>query len=328
VARRSVAHGGRLGSALASVSGARAGAVVKRLVKTSLRARPIGDAIRAVAAARGRSLVLVYHRVTAAEPPTHEVVPTVTPMQFRRQLEVIADVGDIVPLDEILGDRDRHSKPRFAITLDDDFATHVEGAFPALIGLGAPATFFLSGRSLHGLGPYWFEQLERLVAERGIETVARVVGVATDRIEDLILACERDPALQARLEVKSPHAPRHLGRHEIQALSDAGMSIGFHTLRHKVLVRLDDQEVVAALTVGRKEIEDVIGRPLVHFAYPHGQADRRTADKAKEAGYEAAWTGRPHAMRRDDDRYLLGRWEPGALDVDDFLVGTAIRLTR
>jgi peptidoglycan/xylan/chitin deacetylase (PgdA/CDA1 family) len=106
------------------------------------------------------------------------------------------------------------------------------------------------------------------------------------------------------------------------------MAIGFHTLSHKVLVRLDDEEVAAALTVGRKEIEDVIGRPLVHFAYPHGKADRRTADKAREAGYEAAWTGRPHAIRRGDDRYLLGRWEPGELDVDDFLVGTAIRLSR
>ena len=304
------------------------GAAVKRVVRTSLRARPVRDAVRAIAALRGRSLVFVYHRVTATEPPRHEVVPTVTPMLFRRQLEALADVGDIVPLDEIVRGRDRHSKPRFGITLDDDFATHFEDAFPALIGLGVPATFFLSGRSFHGLGPYWFEQLERLVAERGIEAAARLVGLATDRIEDLIFACERHPALQERLEAESPDAPRHLGRQEIQALSDAGMSIGFHTLRHRILVRLDDEGVVAALTVGRKEIEDVIGRPLVHFAYPHGKADRRTADKAKEAGYESAWTGRPHAMRRGDDRYLLGRWEPGDLDVDDFLVGTAIRLSR
>jgi len=310
------------------VSRPRMGAAVKRLVRTSLRAGPVRDAVRAIAALRGRSLVFVYHRVTAAKLPACVVVPRVSPMLFRRQLEVLADVGDIVSLDEIVRDRHRHARPRFAISLDDDFATHVEGALPALVRLGAPATFFLSGRSLHGLGPYWFEQLERLVADRGIETVARLVGVATDRIEDLIVACERDPALQERLEAESPDAPWHLGRKEIQELSRAGMAIGFHTLSHKVLVRLDDEEVAAALTVGRKEIEDVIGRPLVHLAYPHGKADRRTADMAKEAGYEAAWTGRPHAMRRGDDRYLLGRWEPGGLDVDDFLVGTAIRLSR
>ena len=304
------------------------GAAVKRLVRTSLRARPVRDAVRAIAALRGRSLVFVYHRVTATEPPLYEVVPSVSPTLFQRQLEALADVGDIVPLDEIVRDRDRHSRPRFAITLDDDFATHFEDAFPALIRLGVPATFFLSGRSLHGLGPYWFEQLERLVAERGIEAAARLVGLATDRIEDLIVACERDPALQERLEAESHDAPRHLGRQEIQALSDAGMSIGFHTLRHRILVRLDDEEVVAALTVGRKEIEDVIGRPLGHFAYPHGKADRRTADKTKEAGYEAAWTGRQNALRRGDDQYLLGRWEPGDLGVEDFLAGMAIRLSR
>ena len=310
------------------MSGTRAGAAVKRLVRTSLRAGPIGDAVRAIAAFGGRSLVLVYHRVTAVEPPEHEVVPSVTPMLFRRQLEALADVGKIVPLDEIVRDRDRHSKPRFAITLDDDSATHVEDALPALIELGAPATFFLSGRSLHGLGPYWFEQLERLVAERGIETIARLVGVPTDRIDDVIIACEGDPVVQERLEAEAPDAPRHLGSQEILQLSRAGMAIGFHTLSHKVLVGLDDEEVAAALTDGRKEIEVVIGRPLVHFAYPHGKADRRTADKAREAGYEAAWTGHPHAIRRGDDRYLLGRWEPGELDVDDFVVGTAIRLSR
>jgi peptidoglycan/xylan/chitin deacetylase (PgdA/CDA1 family) len=310
------------------VIGTRGGAAVKRLVRTFLRARPIGDAVRAIAALEGRSLVLVYHRVTAAEPPEHEVVPSVPPMLFRRQLEALADVGNIVPLDEIVRDLDRHSKPRFAITLDDDFATHFEDALPALIELGAPATFFLSGRSLHGLGPYWFEQLERLVAKRGIGTVARLVGVATDRIDDVIRACEIDPALQERLEAEAPNAPRHLGSQEILRLSRAGMAIGFHTLSHKVLVGLDDEEVAAALRAGRKEIEGVIGRPLVHFAYPHGKADRRTANSAREAGYEAAWTGRPHAIRRGDDRYLLGRWEPGELDVDDFLVGTAIRLSR
>jgi peptidoglycan/xylan/chitin deacetylase (PgdA/CDA1 family) len=310
------------------VSGTRAGTAIKRLVRTSLRAGPIGDTVRAIAAFGGRSLVLVYHRVTTAEPPEHEVVPSVTPMLFRRQLEALADVGNIVPLDEIVRDRDRHSKPRFAITLDDDSATHFEVALPALIELGAPATFFLSGRSLHGLGPYWFEQLERLVAERGIEPVARLVGTATDRIEDVILACEVDPALQKRLEAEVPDAPRQLGRQEILQLSRAGMAIGFHTLSHKVLVGLDDEELAEALTAGRKEIEDVIDRQLVHFAYPHGQANPRTAYKAKEAGYEAAWTGHPHAIRRGDDRYLLGRWEPGELDVDDFLVGTAIRLSR
>jgi Arc/MetJ family transcription regulator len=33
-------------------------------------------------------------------------------------------------------------------------------------------------------------------------------------------------------------------------------------------------------------------------------------------------------MRRGDDRYLLGRWEPGRMEVDDLLVATTIRLTR
>ena len=31
----------------------------------------------------------------------------------------------------------------------------------------------------------------------------------------------------------------------------------------------------------------VVGRPVVHFAYPHGKADRRVADIVRNAGYDA-----------------------------------------
>jgi peptidoglycan/xylan/chitin deacetylase (PgdA/CDA1 family) len=106
------------------------------------------------------------------------------------------------------------------------------------------------------------------------------------------------------------------------------MAIGFHTVRHEILTRLDDSGLDAALTEGRGDLEAIVGRPLLHFAYPHGKADRRTADRIRDAGYEAAWTGFPRPMRPRDDQYLLGRWEPGHLDVDDFLVGTAVRLSR
>jgi peptidoglycan/xylan/chitin deacetylase (PgdA/CDA1 family) len=303
-------------------------ASVKRAARRALRSEAVGEAVRAIAALRGRGLVLVYHRVTQTEPSIPEVVPVVPSTLFRHQLETLADVGDIVPLETLLRDRDRHARPRFAITFDDDYVTHVADALPVLRALDARATFFLSGRALHRLGSYWFELLERLLGERGTDAVGRLLGSPTDRIDELIALCERDPTLHEVLADEAVDDPRHLDRSQIESLSDAGMAIGFHTLHHEVLIRLDDEGLDTAVTFGRSELETVVGRPIVHFAYPHWKADRRVADIVRNAGYDAAWTGHPRPMRRGDDRYLLGRWEPGRREVDDLLVETAIRLTR
>jgi peptidoglycan/xylan/chitin deacetylase (PgdA/CDA1 family) len=288
----------------------------------------VGEVVRRIAALRGRSLVLVYHRVVPSEPAAREVVPSVPSSLFRRQLEALAEVGEIAPLEVLVKDRDRHARPRFALTFDDDYVTHVDHALPVLKALDAPATFFLSGRGLHGLGSYWFEVLERLVNSGGVGEISRLLHLRRDGLDALITACENDPTLQKIVEAEDTDVPLHLGPAAIEALSNAGMSVGFHTLHHEILTRLGDDELEEALTLGRRELERIVGRPLSHFAYPHGKADLRTAGKVRDAGFAAAWTGQPQPVRRRDDRYLLGRWEPGRLDVEDFLVGVAVRLTR
>jgi peptidoglycan/xylan/chitin deacetylase (PgdA/CDA1 family) len=299
------------------------------LAKRVLHAGVVREAVRSIAAVRGHSLVLVYHRVAPGEPTAREVVPSVSTELFRRQLEALAEMGEIAPLDVLVQDRDRHARPRFALTFDDDYVTHVDHALPVLKALDAPATFFLSGRALHGLGSYWFEVLERLMDAVGLIEISRLLDVQTDGLAELITACENNPALQQKIvQGQGTDGPSHLDRSHIEALSSAGMAVGFHTLHHEILTRLRDDELEASLNIGRGELERVVGRPLSHFAYPHGKADPRTAAKVRDAGYEAAWTGRPQPMHRRDDRYLLGRWEPGRSDVDDFLVGAAIRLIQ
>jgi hypothetical protein len=64
------------------------------------------------------------------------------------------------------------------------------------------------------------------------------------------------------------------------------------------------------------------------FAYPHGKADLRSAGAVRDGGFDAAFTGRPGATSRGNDRYVIGRWEPGPLRVDDLVVKLAIYLHR
>ena len=300
----------------------------RTLARRALRARPVGDAVRTVAGLGERALVLVYHRIVPHAPSANAIVPTVASDVFRRHVAALADVGEIVPLESLVDGIGRHARPRFALTFDDDHLSHVEHALPILRSLGAPATFFLSGRALNGLGPYWFEVLEREIDGRGLAAVARELSIDADRPEALAVACERDRSLQAWLEDRAGEPGPRLEHGDIEALAAAGMSVGFHTLRHRILPALPPDELEADLVEGREDLEAVVGRRIQLFAYPHGKADPRTAAAVRRADYGAAFTGRPSPVVRGADPYLLGRWEPGGLGVDDLLVGTAIRLTR
>ena len=304
-----------------------AGGGFHALAKRILGVSPVGEVVRRIGALRRRSLVLVYHRIDEDGRPAGQIVPSVPADVFGRQLDALGEVGEIVPLQALLHEARRSARPKFALTFDDDFVTHVDQALPILSDRGVPATFFLSGRSLLGVGSYWFEILEHLIETGGMNEVRRVIGTRVEEAQSVVTACENDPSLQRSIE-ESHDLSHNLDRAGIEALAAADMAIGFHTLRHEILTRLDDSALDAALAQGRKQLEAVVGHPLLHFAYPHGKADRRTANGIRDAGYEAAWTGSPRPMHPRDDPYLLGRWEPGRLAVDDLLVGIAIRLNR
>jgi peptidoglycan/xylan/chitin deacetylase (PgdA/CDA1 family) len=303
---------------------------LKTAGRTAMRHPLARAAAIRVAARRGHGLVLVYHRVRAdGDVPQSEVVPSLGRSRLRAQVEALAELGDIVDLPLLLDPPAGRSRPRFALTFDDDYPQHAAHALPVLRDVGVPGTFFLSGRALHGLGPYWWERLEALVAANGVAEAGRALGVSGDSPQALAAACETSPGARSRLEAIAPRAVEHpLDVDGISALAAAGMTLGFHTLEHRLLPALDGDRLAAALTSGRGELAAVTGRPMTLFAYPHGKADQRVARAAAAAGYAAAWTGWPQPSRVDGDRFLLGRWEPGPLEVDSFRAAVAVRLNR
>jgi peptidoglycan/xylan/chitin deacetylase (PgdA/CDA1 family) len=307
---------------------ASAAASLKRLARRGFRLSVVAGAARRVAAIRGHSLVILYHRILPHGVGQAGIVPTVTPELFIRQIQTLGEIGRIVSLDELLQGSRIGTAPRFALTFDDDYASHVQWVLPALRRLGIPGTFFLSGRTLHGVGAYWFEALEQLIVARGLRQVGALLGMTHANGEALAAACEMDPHLQRIVVRESNDVSAHLREHDIEALVQAGMTIGFHTLDHSVLPELADADLDDAVVRGRDKLAAVVGSPLVLFAYPHGRTDGRVTRKLREAGYIAAWTGRPRPMRPGEDRYLLGRWEPGPVTVDDFVATVSIRLNR
>jgi peptidoglycan/xylan/chitin deacetylase (PgdA/CDA1 family) len=259
----------------------------------------------------------------------------VTADLFRKHLQALQEVTEIVTLQDVLeesGGRraESNTRPAVAITFDDDLASHMSEALPALRHFQAPATFFLSGRALHADESYWFQYLEALLIARGLRQTAALLGMPDAQPGAVLAACEGSAQARKRIRelARDLAVPDLLQPSEMASLAAAGMTVGFHTVDHEILPTLDDQHLHDALSRGREELSAASGADVRYFAYPHGKTNGRVSAAVRAAGFDAAFTGHPRPLRDTDDRHRVGRWEPGPLNVDELILKLAVRLHR
>jgi peptidoglycan/xylan/chitin deacetylase (PgdA/CDA1 family) len=273
-------------------------------------------------------LVLLYHRILPDGTAPDAIVPSLQRHLFLRHVEALLRVGDVVPLAQLLEPARLSHRPRIALTFDDDHAGYVGIVVPELQALGVAATFFLSGRSLHGLPPYWWTSVEQSIRTHGLDRTRRLLGLSGGTVADLAIALERSPQA-AQLASRLPHVDEPcMTAADIRALARAGMTIGFHTLHHPVLSTLAEGPLEAALTEGRRELAAAAGAPVDLLAYPHGRVTAEVADAAERAAFLAAFAAGGHPITTSSDRFLLDRWEPGPLRPDELGAAVAMRLMR
>lgn len=299
-----------------------------RLATSALRLSAARQFALRLSAIRHVGLVLVYHRVGPHGPMPHEVVPTLSSALFRRHLEALARLGDVVPVSQLLEPPRPGRRPRFCVTFDDDHAGHVQHALPILQAVGVHATFFLSGRDLHGLPPYWWTFLEERIRSNGLAHTARALGLNAKTPTDLASALEGSPLTERLQELLPGSTEPPMLRTDMRRLADAGMTIGFHTLHHARVSDLSGTDLDQAMTLGRRELADVVGSDVDMMAYPYGCANRQAAEAAERAGFRAALASGGHPVSYRSDPFLLGRWDPGPLHADEFAAAVTLRLLR
>jgi peptidoglycan/xylan/chitin deacetylase (PgdA/CDA1 family) len=258
---------------------------------------------------RGRGIALLWHRVDPAGASADQVVRATATTTFAEQLEVLADLGDIVPLRD-LETLHRGTRPRFALTFDDDDPGHRRHTLPLLLAHDVPATFFLSGRWRDRWGPYWWELLEAAVRRDGPAAVARRFGLPADLDPPGIAQAITGSPTASRLatETRGTDLPA-MTRADARDLVTAGMEVGFHTLHHPSLPALPAEELATMVAAGREELAADLGTRVERFAYPHGRADERAVAAVRATDYRSAWTTAKRVVVPAEDRMLLGRWD-------------------
>ncbi len=75
---------------------------------------------------------------------------------------------------------------------------------------------------------------------------------------------------------------------QLAELSAAGTEIGSHSVTHPDLTTLPADQLATEVTAPKTQLESIIGKPVVDFAYPFGAYDSRVIDALRTAGYKYA----------------------------------------
>lgn len=275
-------------------------------------------------ATRGRGAVLMLHNVRPWRPPSPGFTPNrlleITPEFLDDVLGLARRMGfDFVTMDEAstrLADGD--APPFLALTFDDGYRDTATFALPVLERHRAPFTVYVAtGFADRGAGMWWLELEAALRAADHIaiddEGLSLALPAATPRQKsdafERIYWALRGGSEAGLLRVVGSLAERHgvdraaivetlcMDWPEIAALAGHPLAtIGAHSVSHKMLAKWPIEIAREEMGASKRRIEQMLGRPVRHFAYPVGDptsAARREFDLARELGFASAVTTRP-----------------------------------
>lgn len=87
----------------------------------------------------------------------------------------------------------------------------------------------------------------------------------------------------------SINRPNYMKADQIKALSDKGHSIGLHTWDHHNVKKYLGEDWVKQIEKPRAALEKIIGKPVVHFAYPFGLWNPEAIPELKKRGMQSAF---------------------------------------
>jgi peptidoglycan/xylan/chitin deacetylase (PgdA/CDA1 family) len=231
----------------------------------------------------------------------------------------------------------RSASRSVAVTFDDGYDDTVADVLPALERTGVPATVFVT------TGPrgreFWWDELAEIFGapvtlpprltlavdgrryDWDVEanpaartSLRRSVLLSVAAVLQRVSACRREELIdhvrnwsaQAR-----PHRPTHrsLTNGEIERLAASPLiEIGSHSVSHPMLAFLPQDDQQREIVRSRSDLEEITGRRITSFSYPHGSFSESTTHLLRDAGYTTACCSRPDVATPQSDPLTLPRF--------------------
>lgn len=236
---------------------------------------------------RGQRLVLAYHNIVQDDAPSGGDASLHLPLgQFVRQLDVLEEWCDIVPLATILDAPVDAGRPRVAVTFDDAYYGAMRLGVGELARRNLPATVF-AVPGLIGCPAFWWDAYVN--ARHGMTPDAfRVFALDELCGDDAAVAAW---ARQRGVDPAVSHASRRAA--DLTELREAvgdhrGLTIGSHSWSHANLVRVTGAALKSELVDSLAWLGERVERVVPWLSYPYGRSSQAVARAAALAGYAGA----------------------------------------
>ncbi|MGO4677081.1 polysaccharide deacetylase family protein [Bosea sp. 2YAB26] len=284
--------------------------------------------------AQGAGMILTLHHVR----PWRErgFAPNrlleITPEFLDQTLTLIKAQGyDIVSLDEAVARLQSPLSQRFfvALTFDDGYRDNLDHAWPVLAKHGVPWTLFVTTGFAERTARLWWLEMEEAIRALPRFTLDLPDGGFSARTESdrekqltfetlywrlrkgpeaILLSMISDLARQAGIDSAALVERECLPWETLRSLAGApGVTIGAHTLSHPMLAKHPEDFARAEIVESKARLEQELGLPMRHFAYPvgdPGSAGKREFALARAAGFTSAVTTRPGHLFDRHERHL------------------------
>jgi peptidoglycan/xylan/chitin deacetylase (PgdA/CDA1 family) len=265
---------------------------------------------------RGAGLILFYHRI--AEPAYDPWMNAVSAATFERHLRLLKDDYRVMTLADLaLAARRGRVPPRaVAVTFDDGYLDNLQRALPALEAHGVPATCYVATGYVDSPRPFWWDDLEDLLAGAGERPPRLEIALGRTRVSAATASeAERRRVLTATMQpLLRRSSPAAIGRwlellrawageippggddarrpmsgEELDRLARSELvELGAHTATHPSLLALGRRQQRAEIEASRRFLTERFGRPPSSFSFPFGENSVASRRLVRACGFESA----------------------------------------
>ena len=295
----------------------------------------------------GRRLtILTFHRVANNDGKFQiKGLPSISISvnNFNSLIKFLKKHYHILSAEEYLNSVQNRTKfPRnsMMLTFDDGYKEVLEYALPLLKKYKLPAILFVPTRVIDEEGYFWWDVLYLLCSYsqniqfnkehpiepsisnhlKRLEQISSKSSQHRDRaIYEFIETLHKSPEeLRSKivqyildtyrnLECNQNAIPTVLKWKDIKVLQAAGIEIGSHTMTHRFLSTVAEQQVMDDLVGSKKKLEKILHNKIRCFAYPGGRYNDKIVEMVEAAGYTCAFTTNPGVNSIDENPYQLKR---------------------
>ena len=262
-------------------------------------------------------LVYMLHHISEKNPhgiPTNEdlkVSPSFLESIIIKYKKQGFDIISLDQLNNIITSNKKPKRPFFAFTIDDGYLDNYIQALPIFERQQVPFTIFVATDFIDKKAILWWDIIEKLVLKNNsiifdgnryqcqtFQEKWNVFRILREKILnfdqtkfDILL---KESFSEYDIDWLEPIRREAMSWDQVKEISQHPLcTIGGHTVSHLALNQLSDGDFRREISEGITKLQDVIGKPISHFAYPYGSPNEigeREYDLISEFNFKTVFT--------------------------------------